>query len=336
MVSATRAPSKRTVPVQAEADRRGLPVEHVREIQRSRIIAAMVEVVPEHGASNVTVAHIVARSGISRRTFYEIFKDCDDCLLATLDDAIGQADRAVMLAHEREYKWHEWMRASLTALLELFDERPAMARFLVVDSLGAGPRALERRGTALARVTAAVDKGRDEAKGSYRPSTLTAEGVVGGALSIIQTRLLEADREPLTELVNPLMGMIVLPYLGLPAVGRELEHSPSKSREAAAPRSSDPLRTVGMRLTYRTVCVLLSVAAQPGSSNREIAVASGIADQGQISKLLGRLEGLGLVCNEHAEPGRGSPNAWKLTRKGEHVGQALSAGKTRVVSLQGV
>jgi AcrR family transcriptional regulator len=336
MSPATRAPSRRTVPVQTEAGRRGLPAEHVTEIQRSRILAAVVEVAPEHGASNVTVAHIVARSGVSRRTFYEIFKGCDDCLLAALDHAIEQAGRAVVPAHERESKWRERMRASLVALLELFDERPALARFLVVDSLGAGPHALERRRRVLARATGLVDKGRDEAKGSYRPSALTAEGIVGGCLSVIQARLLDKDRKPLIELVNPLMGMIVLPYLGAGAASRELEHASTKSHESTSPRSLDPLRSVGMRLTYRTVCVLLSVAAQPGSSNREIAVASGIADQGQISKLLARLERLGLVRNERAEPGRGSPNAWKLTSQGEHVGQALSVGKTQAISLQGV
>ena len=43
----------------------------VIEIQRGRILAAMVEVSAERGAGNVTVAHIVERAGVSRRTFYE-------------------------------------------------------------------------------------------------------------------------------------------------------------------------------------------------------------------------------------------------------------------------
>jgi len=41
-----------------------------------------------------------------------------------------------------------------------------------------------------------------------------------------------------------------------------------RSELAAA---GDPLRDVGMRLTYRTVRVLTAVAANPGASNREIA-----------------------------------------------------------------
>ena len=71
-----------------------------------------------------------------------------------------------------------------------------------------------------------------------------------------------------------------------------------------------------MRLTYRTVRVLLAIAETPGASNRELADAAGVADQGQISKLLSRLKSLGLIENIGAGPVRGEPNAWQLTPKG--------------------
>jgi AcrR family transcriptional regulator len=53
----------------------GVGREKVSEIQRARILGAMTEVAAERGAANVTVAHVVARSGVSRRTFYELFED---------------------------------------------------------------------------------------------------------------------------------------------------------------------------------------------------------------------------------------------------------------------
>lgn len=52
-----------------------------------------------------------------------------------------------------------------------------------------------------------------------------------------------------------------------------------------------------MRLTHRTVRVLMVIAERPGASNREVAERSGISDQGQISKLLTRLARLKLVEN---------------------------------------
>ncbi|MFZ1154891.1 MAG: hypothetical protein WAN93_08310, partial [Solirubrobacteraceae bacterium] len=87
---------------------------------------------------------------------------------------------------------------------------------------------------------------------------------------------------------------------------------------------ADTLRDLGMRLTYRTVRVLLAVAATPGGSNRQLADASEIADQGQISKLLARLQRLGLIENTGAGSVRGAPNSWVLTDRGWEVQGAIA------------
>ena len=55
------------------------------------------------------------------------------------------------------------------------------------------------------------------------------------------------------------------------------------------------------------------IASSPGASNREIAEHSGIADQGQISKLLNRLARLELVVNTGDGQEKGAANAWHLT-----------------------
>ena len=78
-----------------------------------------------------------------------------------------------------------------------------------------------------------------------------------------------------------------------------------------------------MRLTYRTVRVLCAIADHPSASNREVASAAGIADQGQISKLLARLQSLGLIRNEGLGQPRGAPNAWGLTAKGVEVERSI-------------
>jgi DNA-binding MarR family transcriptional regulator len=76
-----------------------------------------------------------------------------------------------------------------------------------------------------------------------------------------------------------------------------------------------------MPLTYRTSRVLAAIAAQPDASNREVADAAGISDQGQVSKLLARLENLGLIHN----PGEwhvGRRHKWRLTARGKRVERA--------------
>ena len=118
--------------------------------------------------------------------------------------------------------------------------------------------------------------------------------------------------------------MVALPYLGVAAARRELARaapSPARLRPTPGP---DPLRRLGMRLTYRTVRVLTAVAATPGGSNRQVADESGIGDPGQISKLLASLHGLGLIENTGAPTARGAPNSWVLTDRGWEVQGALS------------
>jgi AcrR family transcriptional regulator len=309
--------------------RDGMGPERMVEIQRARMLAAMVEACAEYGPAHVTVAGVVERAGVSRRTFYEIFDDSEDCLLAALEEGLRRASQRVLPAYRDGGRWLERVRASLVALLEFLDVEPVMGRLLVVGSLGAGSRALEHRRGVLEQIIVAVDEGRGESTAGKQPPPLAAEGVVGGVLSILHARLLASPPPPegdsLLELTGPLMSMVVLPYLGAAAARRELERPVPRRREAGRPAASDPLRDLGLRLTYRTVRALVSVADMPGSSNREIGEAAGIADQGQMSKLLWRLERFGLIQNAGLGPGTGAPNVWTLTERGEAIHQTIAS-----------
>jgi len=81
----------------------------------------------------------------------------------------------------------------------------------------------------------------------------------------------------------------------------------------------------GVPSTYRTARVLTAIAANPGASNRAVAAAAGIVDEGQASKLLKRLERLGLIENMASDREPGEANAWRLTARGMEVERALRA-----------
>jgi AcrR family transcriptional regulator len=293
----------------------------VSGIQRQRILVAMAQVTAERGVGQVTVAHIVARSGVSRRTFYELFADREECFLAALDQAIAHATEAVLPAYEVEGSWRERIRAGLGALLRFVDEEPAQARLCIVESLGAGPEALERRTRVVRALIAAVEQGREQARVSKAPP-LAAEGVVGAVLAIVHARLVTPEGKPLSQLSPALMAIIVHPYLGQAAAEKE-SSKPAPLLKTNPRARRDPLEDLDMRLTYRTVRVLIAIAGNPQASNREIATAADIADQGQISKLLTRLQNLGLVRNEGEGQAKGGPNAWALTGKGQEVERSI-------------
>ena len=283
------SPRRRSPPRRSER-------EGVDEIQRGRMLGAIVELARERGVANVTVAHIVARSGVSRRTFYELFDNLEECFLAAFDQAVAQASVTVLQAYAQPGKWREKVKSGLTALLEFLEDEPGLAALMIIDALGAGTKALERRANVLATLIDTVDHGRNEAKpGKGSPSRLTAEGVVGSVFAVLHARLLEPDPQPFTALLNPLMAMIVLPYLGPAVAQKELDGPAPKARDRTARSNRDPLKDLDMRLTYRTVRVLRAIGANPGASNRQVA--------------------------EHS--GSGEPNAWTLTHKGQEVRLAI-------------
>jgi AcrR family transcriptional regulator len=292
----------------------------VSDIQRSRLLAAAVAAVDELGYERVTVAQITGRARISRRTFYEMFSCREECLAAVVEDAVGQVQRELREAGLEGLSWRERIRTGLWTILCFLDREPVLARVCVVEASRAGGV------VALARLVQALEEGRPQEL-VEGPGSLTAEGLVGAVLAIVQVRLSQTPREPLTGLLGELMGMIVLPYLG-PAAARRERNRPAPAAAVSpvgrrVPAHADPLQGLPMRMTYRTMRVLGGIQAQPGASNREVAEAAGVQDQGQMSKLLRRLEGLGLLENQGAKPLTGEPNAWHLTPAGERIAQSL-------------
>ncbi|HST56063.1 MAG TPA: TetR/AcrR family transcriptional regulator [Solirubrobacteraceae bacterium] len=317
-------------------------------IQRARLLSAMIDIAAEQGFLGASVGRVVERAGISRRTFYELFDSREDCFLAAVEWGVQQAGALMAQAYSQEGSWVTRTRNAIAVLLAFLEAEPELAQVCVVESLGAGTLVLERRAHVLERL-AAVLSADAPAKRGGQPPLLTEEGIVGGALSVLHTRLLEqrsararasgkrapgsarartADRstaEPrvgsLSALLGQLMALIVLPYLGSRAAAEELMRAtPAVDKPELVGRrgaSQRVLEQLQMRLTYRTVRCLLYVAEHPGASNREIAIGSEIADEGQASKLLTRLAKLELVSKR--SPGPGRPNSWSLTAAGQQV-----------------
>jgi AcrR family transcriptional regulator len=292
--------------------RGGLSEGQIVEIQRSRLLAGAVDAIEEFGYAQTTVSQITSRARVSRRTFYEMFDNREACLAELIENVLSMIEGDLADAGLEGLGWRERVRCGLWTILGFFDREPALARVCVVHSQQGGPVVLGRREEILAGLAAVLDEGRGEGTRAADCTPLTAEGLVGAAFGIVYARLVRGERRPLTELTGELMGMIVLPYLG-PAVARreQARSAPVSAKASATQRRSpgllsvhrDPLQEVPMRLTYRT-------------------------------KLLARLERLGLVVNGSGGHTRGEANAWDLTALGHEVAQRLSssAGSEKAVA----
>ncbi len=314
---------------------------YVSVLQRSRLLDATVSLVAELGVRQLTVRRVTARAGMSSKTFYDLFADREECLLAAFDQSVERIAGVVAPAYRAEGGWAAGMRGGLGGLLGLLDREPVLGRFVFVEALACGPRVLERRARVLEELAGVIDRGGEDRKAGRELPPFTAEGIVGAVCGVIHARLLEGNPGPLVGLLGPLMGTIVLPYRGPVAATRELSRPPASKLPAGecsgggahagggfgespvGGSAGFSVALVEFRPTLRTFAVLAVIAERPGLNNREVSDGAGVSDQGQISRLLWRLEDQGLVQNTGGRE-QGTPKAWSLTARGE---QALRAGR---------
>jgi predicted transcriptional regulator len=79
----------------------------------------------------------------------------------------------------------------------------------------------------------------------------------------------------------------------------------------------------------RRVRALLYLADHAGASNREVGAAVGVADDGQVSRILRRLLDLGLAVNHNGGKDPGGPNAWHLTPAGMRAATAAARSSVK-------
>ncbi|MGN6816128.1 MAG: TetR/AcrR family transcriptional regulator [Solirubrobacterales bacterium] len=185
--------------------------------QRERIITAFAAETSERGYRTVTVAHLVKRAGIARKTFYENFSSKEDCFLEAQKFAISSALKRVIEAAGQSEKWPEQVAAGLAAFLDYIVEEPALARTCMVDALAAGSISAERYEEALRPFIALLKLGRSVSSlGKKLPETME-EAIIGGIFWIIHRRLIGCSVESVPELLPEIVEFALTPYLGAEA-----------------------------------------------------------------------------------------------------------------------
>lgn len=223
------------------AGRHGLPREFVAQSQRARILDALVTSIGERGYQETRVADLIARSGVSRKTFYEHFADKEECFLAAYDACVAELMSAVTIAYEQEEEWIDAIRAALRAFLGFLAEHPDLTRLCIVDVHAVGERAITRRDAAIRGFYYFLDAGRADAPRAL--PGLTAEAVTGGMYEIVYSRVVRGTTEELPRLLPELMYWTVMPFLGHERALAEMErlraeeaHLPAAAVSAAAAR----------------------------------------------------------------------------------------------------
>ena len=272
---------------------------------------------------------MVTRAGVSERAFYEVFDSVEDCYWAAFQEGLERLSRTVVGAAGGKGSWLDRLRAGLVAFLGFLDDDLGWARLLILETpVHDGAVALGCHQRVLGVLTGLMDDGAPHAIGEFLPDPmLTSEFAIGGVVSVIRQHMLSGNGGPLVELAPHLMSFVVRPYFGQAAAMAELAGKPSPHDQASSrPSELSQAAALPIRVTHRTTLVLRAIAQTPYSSNRGIADAAGLNDEGQASKLLARLERQGVIENVGIGAARGEPNAWLLTSSGRHTVELLGDG----------
>lgn len=216
--------------------RHGLSRKAVAESQRHRILDAIVEVVAERGYPETRVVDVIKHAGVSRKTFYELFDDKEDCFLAAYDVALGVLYRGTAGAFESlpRASWPERVRSGLAAFLRIMAEQPEAAKFGIVDVLAAGPRALARRDAAIRQFTGFIDAGRAET--SRELPGITALSLAGGINELLYSEITHGSGSQLPSRLPEIIYWVTQPFLG--SDGAELERRRARQLLADNPGNS--------------------------------------------------------------------------------------------------
>lgn len=118
--------------------------------QRERLTAAMITSGNRGGYASATVSAVIKEAGVSRPTFYEFFRDRDDCFTQTL----AQAQAMLLAATSEEIERsppQQATEAALKALIDLARREPEAVRFVTNEPLAASHLALAARDETLAQ-----------------------------------------------------------------------------------------------------------------------------------------------------------------------------------------
>jgi AcrR family transcriptional regulator len=199
--------------IQLPSGRHGLPASFVAKNQRDRIHLGMARAAREVGYPALTVEDVISRAGVSRRTFYDLYKTREAAYLEAYDEITGRLLGSVNTAFAQAGSGGDRLLHALGAFLQFVAQEPDFAHMCIVDVLAAGPSAIERRDVAMSAFAGLFDEAARELD-DQPPSPLTATALVGGVYEVVYKHVLRGETERLPDLLPDLYYFCMLPYLG--------------------------------------------------------------------------------------------------------------------------
>jgi AcrR family transcriptional regulator len=193
--------------------RHGLPRELVTRSQRERLLAAVVRVTAGNGYESTSVADILEEAGVGRESFYELFEDKKDCLLAARTILVDDLCATVAEAYSGPRPWANRVRDALASMLSWFAADPAAAKVIFVEFSAIGIASRELFRSDFARFTKLMDDGLEQAEPVPELPHAT-ELAIGAALARVHDEVVRGRAAELPRLLPELTYELLVPFVG--------------------------------------------------------------------------------------------------------------------------
>jgi AcrR family transcriptional regulator len=233
--------------------RAGATRERSRARQRLRLALAMIDCVGEAGYGPTRVADVIARAGVSRRTFYEHFDNKEDCLLATYDFIAAEGMRRIESAHNEASGWPGRVEAAIRALFDSAIANPGALRLSLVEITAVGPAGIERRRHTIKRYQSFIRDALALAPDNGTVAVVSLQAIVGGLNRALYRRVLRGEGEELQALVPDLAAWAISyypspePILAEPTPLSDARRATIKLQSGRAPGTLAPHPLLGGR-----------------------------------------------------------------------------------------
>lgn len=203
-----------TEPLPVPRGRHAPPLQVRLEVQRQRLFDAATAVFVRLGYAEASAEAISREAGMSKATFYEHFANKEECMMALVEYAMGEALTRILDAARRAGEdWRARHRAGVRAFLELVESAPDTVRVALVEVVGAGPRALERRDHALEVMAQSMyEDARQGTRDTDEPSFATVDDAYAcvGAIFELTSRHVRRGHPPRISDLEPIVERLVL------------------------------------------------------------------------------------------------------------------------------
>lgn len=204
-------PFIQAVPGGLASGRHGIPRELVERRQRGRVFAAVALVVSEHGYAELTTKKVIRAAGISSATFYELFDDKRQVVVAAYDAISAHLLAEIEAACATQPDWPAKVEAAIAVAVGFAVAEPECARLLCVGALVVrDDRVLDVR----ERLAVMLSSGRRGNSHAEALPSLAERALVAAIWSMIDRELFNDEPAGLAKLRPELVELALVLYFG--------------------------------------------------------------------------------------------------------------------------